>query len=99
MQLVSIGCIFVLSSISMQLMQATPISRSSHVSAKLCSFSLLPASTTYRAGYFVLQAVEVEQEPLLGSVSAREEQDFVDYARPRGWGRGGYQKLCQHDLS
>ena len=69
------------------------------MSAKLCILPLLPASTTYRAGYSELQAVEEEQEALLGSVSAREEQDFVDYARPRGWGRGGYQKLCQHDLS
>ena len=47
---------------------------------------------------FALQAAEVEQEPLLGTLSAQEAQESVDYARKRGWGCGGYQKLCQHDL-
>ena len=46
---------------------------------------------------FELQGAEVEQEPLLGTLSAQEAQESEDHARKRGWGRGGYQKLCQHD--
>ncbi len=73
------------------------------MSANLCILPLLPASTAYRAGYSELQALEVEQEALLGSVSAREAQESVDHAAKRGWGWGWgwgrYQKLGHHDLS
>ncbi len=92
------GCTPILSSISMQLMQATPHQQVFLRIYGTLQFPLLPASTTYRAGCVELQAAEVEQEPLLGTLSAQEAQESVDYARKRGWGRGGYQKLCQQDM-